>query len=1790
MAFPGSIYAPPGVYTRTRFEDPTRALLEGLALPIFLGTGSEILTQAELELVRGSSSSVDQRVVEEDMDGRSVVSVSLAGAVTLGNFDGARTSVQVRNYPIVTGDGTGTTATRSTAVTVTINGDPIVVLSIDAEKGILELASPPQFGDTVRVTYFYNRTDTLQTDTVSEQVSEDAALILGAVGESYEIGAGVNDVLLLTVDLDGSEITITLPENSPGLPWSASQIAAFINSGAVGTSLFAATAVNNHGDIVVTLTADNDITIGAGSANSTLGFSNGNSTARNRVFYTFNGPIVDGSNGGVTTTDPGDVTVRVDGVPVIPASVDGNARAVTLPYAPEQGAVVAITYWHNTWQDTFDYLAHRNVTDIFLAGVTPDRNDFVEGVDFVLQNDLILWGTAAITTSGEHTAGTAYFQGSDAEGGGQITTTLVDARQYLAECAPVTNTSVSPPVTSTTEFQLPLVPTTGNGRNSPLGQDLYAQVSNGRIDLPTTRPDLVIAYVGFGVQDAIDRGAVAVVQVESDTATLRLRDPIQVGMQCYATFYYNTIQDQRYTLAVDTAGAAGVGTYTIDDQNGNPIYNVTFAGKGASLSGINIQFPSGSEQLPDGRHEGPFDTTFFDAAVEEDVTVTFRNKDSTLAKFTVEGSGPYFPIASASDHIKIDINGATLSVDGESGSSGGAAGIDLSAVNGIADLGFAASLVGDEVQYDADSGFTTYDIDATNNEINITLDGVLVSATVTPATSDVDDYVTALNTAAALAPAEYTGAGRFTSSLVVAAGLHDSISFQYTGDVTGLGAVISATIPATTYSSASALATAVDSAISAAIAAAAESYTVAVSADSAGRLVFALTNDAADASGYLEFIDQSAVAATGTVTPTGAAAVGVSITVAGVTLTPAGGARTPGSDDYDDTLAGAAALATEITAAINDGANSFAALVTATDLTGSVLITAVTPGVAGNLLTFTETSAGVAYTLSPLTGTLAGGSDAGANDFSVLAGVDTDAAAAGSQTKLIDGPIARRFTIAGDATSSLVYDRVVIRNRLVPGSGSVQPYHQIAQAQLLVEGSTAADNMGLTVGRQGLAGISGTVLPASLLGVVGFLGGQGATGQPLVTFFEDGGTTPRNNVFKVTIDNVPVTVVFTDAAGAAIATGGSADVPLGPVGTANTVLAQIAAAFTAAGLTATVAQEGAGIRLVSGLDTTVGTIAIGTGNANSILGFVDGATSTRLAVEPEVLASALMAHSASLISDVLNSWDAPTLGFFAAEALAKTVRDDANAEYLYIQSQGAGGVGLGVGNSVTWDTPTTHSVLLPGVGLGVSSGDGATGEAGISGFFVTSSDTVNGSGTANTSGLNDGGGGSGIGTEGDGQDGVVGQTYRDLVTGLTFTVLPREGGINYPGAALTDSFTLSVRRLITTDSNRPVLAVNGIELLVTNTLGVGVGDTALVETFKRSGNEPAIGDIYYVSYNYRKQDFQTRLFTKFSSIEAEYGTLSPDNPVTLAGYLALLNGAVLVGIKQVEKDLGGTSASVISFTDALADVEGVLPGGILPNILTPLDVPSADVPDYLDLMTRHADIQSSIRYRAERTVMAGMPAGTLPQQVQDVATGINRTRLRIFYPDIALLTLPRADGLDEETLVAGPFIAAAMTGRVVSPNVDVATPWTNRRLVGFNRLARVLDAVEQNQVAVRGVTVVEDRPPFLRVRQGLTTQAQDRLLRLPTIQLIVDETQRQARATLEEFIGIKFLPGVLSQIEGRLANTLKLLVDAQILNAYTGVKAEVSPDDPTVIEAEAFIQPVFPVLYIVITFNLRSNL
>lgn len=138
---------------------------------------------------------------------------------------------------------------------------------------------------------------------------------------------------------------------------------------------------------------------------------------------------------------------------------------------------------------------------------------------------------------------------------------------------------------------------------------------------------------------------------------------------------------------------------------------------------------------------------------------------------------------------------------------------------------------------------------------------------------------------------------------------------------------------------------------------------------------------------------QVAATASVTVASFGDVSAGDEIVIGGVTLTGVSGPRTSGSDDFsidDDgggggTISDASTLVAELVRAINDPANSFTAIATASDNDPDVDLTSVLPGDAGNATTLSTNDA-TAFTVS-------GATFAGGVDATAMTAADADAIA-----------------------------------------------------------------------------------------------------------------------------------------------------------------------------------------------------------------------------------------------------------------------------------------------------------------------------------------------------------------------------------------------------------------------------------------------------------------------------------------------------------------------------------------------------------------------------------------------------------------------------------------------------------------------------------------------------------------------------------------------------------------------------------------------------------------------------
>lgn len=1430
-------YVPPGVYTRTLTEANVANLVAGLRIPVYIGVGQEELEQSDLELVRGSSSTLDQQIINEDVSLSFVLDETNPSNPILGAANGTAAKFRVRNYPIVDGQGFGRTTNNVRSVRCTLNGDEVAVGSVQGANGYVTLQVPPQPGDDVRCTYYFHRSDTAFTDDVSEQITSTQAILTAPAAAAYDIVLDTTDTFELYVDpqqsvsfLTPSTVTFTAGSHT------AASLKNQIDAAAI-TGLVTSVWTDNEGNDHLRLTAAQEIVIGGGNANGALGFTEGANSGRNKNFRVFQRPVVDGSDGGITTTDTSKITVMVNSVQVIPTALDGTNGIVTLPFPPSNGSTVTIAYWHNTWQDTFDYLPNSLVTTIERCGFSPGRNDYLNEQDFVISNptpdvSIIHWGASYVVASTGRTPGAEVFDDT------QIIPTLVDDQLFAVECERFVNTTVVPAAISPNVFTLPEIPTTGNGRDTPLGSALYNAVTNSRVGLNTNRPDLITAIHGRDYYDAMGRAAATVVEVDAATRRVTVAETIPPDHNLYCTFYYSRLRDDTYILTNKVAGAVGTGRYEVFStlENANK-YQVLFGTK----TGLpeTVQWPRGVETVPDALHTGA------GTAIAEEVTVTFGSTVATNAKFTTDGSCPYDFYAGTSDQWRMTINGNPHVVD--------------------LDNPFLGQLVSGHIATSGGSLVATITT-GVNDEINLTIDG-------TP--NDID-----------------------------------------------------------------------------------------------------------------------------------------------VTLTTGLPNPTPAN------------IVTDINAAID------------------------------------------------------------AADFSGVGGIDFTATA----------PNALASTVAVGDVSFLIIES------LTASSGLPDAFDELTTLGVALRQSNGAGALGFTPFQAAYTTPTATNKPATLVGT-----------EP-GTFDITAGV---NDEFKVRFDGVDYTVALTTGANITPAT---------IVGDINGVLPGTPASVgTLANLDC--------IRLTSSLTNPSSQVTILDGIANDTLGFSQGDSAGNTQVTCQEVVNAIIG-TAGVIADGI--------------AYVETIE---GSDFVTLES-----LTTGATTSSVAFTSGANSAFNTDTGTGIEAGtSGDNGEDAEDNYVVTSNQAGGSAGT-----------------------GIPGQTYTDDTTGLRFTVLPSATG-GYTGGG---SFTMDVSPTWEVTPVVPSLALGGLETIVSDTVNVGVGDTATIQTFDPGGLEPAVGDFYFLTYRFLKQDYSTRLYQQLKNIEANFGPLSAENRVTLAAYLAILNGAVLVGIKQVLKVTNTNQASDQSFQEAITELQIPLAGNVRPDVLVPLTTSTA----IYSFLMQHVETMSNIRNQSERIGFIGFASGTVPSTAQAVAKGLLSNRIIAVYPDSAVITLTNELGEAFETLVDGTFLAAAVAGAVVSPAVDVATPYTRRIIQGFTRLPRIMDPVEANQTATSGITVLEELEPFIRIKQGLTTDISTILTRLPTVVQIADFVQQQSRNALDVFVGTKFLSTRTNEVEVSMTALFKSLVQAEIIGAWTGISAEIDPDDPTILRFEAYFQPIFPLLYLVLTFNLRASI
>lgn len=442
--------------------------------------------------------------------------------------------------------------------------------------------------------------------------------------------------------------------------------------------------------------------------------------------------------------------------------------------------------------------------------------------------------------------------------------------------------------------------------------------------------------------------------------------------------------------------------------------------------------------------------------------------------------------------------------------------------------------------------------------------------------------------------------------------------------------------------------------------------------------------------------------------------------------------------------------------------------------------------------------------------------------------------------------------------------------------------------------------------------------------------------------------------------------------------------------------------------------------------------------------------------------------------------------------------------------------------------------------------------------------------------------------------GQCGKTYVDPTTGFRVTFSGDTGSFN-PGAGTFVYYDIgdptasdATQRLYITASVSNVKAIPGVNLAVPTTSGPvdSTDDTVIIDTYVKTGNEPAVGDLYYVSFDKIKTDYSTRFMTNMRDVVKYFGPLDINNKLTMAANLAFLNGAQAVALKQIKRSLNGSDASVQDYIAGIDAFNEPLPNGLRPSLMQPLTTN----PEVISYLKTSNAIQSSIRYKNERTSIFGFSIGTTPDQVIQMVQTLKTEKLTPIYPDGAIIGITDAYGNEVEYIVDGSMIAAAVAGRDVSQVSDIATSLTNSTIVGFKRLYRRLDNVNAALVANAGCTVLEEQTPVIKILFYLTSDTSTALTRDPRIVEVKHFVQQGMRRALDRYIGSKNLPKIQGQVKDSVGSYFKSLKQKELIVDFTGISVTQNDQDPSTLDVEAYYSPVFPLNWIVVTLNLRQSL
>lgn len=381
-------------------------------------------------------------------------------------------------------------------------------------------------------------------------------------------------------------------------------------------------------------------------------------------------------------------------------------------------------------------------------------------------------------------------------------------------------------------------------------------------------------------------------------------------------------------------------------------------------------------------------------------------------------------------------------------------------------------------------------------------------------------------------------------------------------------------------------------------------------------------------------------------------------------------------------------------------------------------------------------------------------------------------------------------------------------------------------------------------------------------------------------------------------------------------------------------------------------------------------------------------------------------------------------------------------------------------------------------------------------------------------------------------------------------------------------------------------------------------------------------DTFYVDYTYNKSasDYSAKNFVAFNRVVDEYGaeadwtlittgtnagsyTLAKVNPLTLASKIAFQNNASFLVLVQNEG--AGTTAG--DYLTSLSKLETKTIDTIVPiTVGSGINVNDMTIDQRalaLNYTKLHCETMSNEVNKKERVAIGSLgranvgDVDTPDTYIYTAEVGLDSKRIAINAPGLCTVQLQDPAGVFHDVTIDGSFLSSAVAGLSVSPLNDVATPLTNKELVGFTNLDASSDdhssteylVTEMNNLAAAGVMVIAKEGPRIFVRHQLTTDQSNVVNGEFSVVTLIDYVSQAVRFSCNQFIGKKLKPiTTIPAVKGTILATLQTLAQNDIISSIGGIIVQINPLNPTELLVEAAYVPIFPLNRIKINFTIRT--